>query len=249
MKKIKLITKDILILLSTFLLMLLLVKNVHAECGYETQAKLNSEAATIKAIYEETQKEMDKNSYVCGDGVDECTEYYSIFKISILNLSENFYVKVTGDNGYSATYTYNDAKDGIVSFEIEDLTKVNTFTFNVYNTNNSGCSEKLNRTFYLTTPRLNEYYNVKLCDELPDYYMCQKFVTYEDTGYTDFLISINKYYEQQEDVKNNTNKSFFEKVIDFIKENKVVFIITGGVVVVGGVATVIILKKRRKDIV
>lgn len=33
--------------------MVLLVKNVHAECGYETQAKLNSEAATIKAIYEE----------------------------------------------------------------------------------------------------------------------------------------------------------------------------------------------------
>mgnify|MGYP006868527612 CR=1 FL=1 len=86
--------------------MVLLVKNVHAECGYETQAKLNSEAATIKAIYEEVQKEMDRNLYMCGDGVDECTEYYSVFKISILNLSENFYVKVTSDNNFNKTFYY-----------------------------------------------------------------------------------------------------------------------------------------------
>lgn len=231
------------------LVMLLLVKNVHAECGYETQAKLNSEAVTIKAIYEEVQKEMDRNLYMCGDGVDECTEYYSVLKISILNLSENFYVKVTSDNNFNKTFYYKDAQDGIVSFELSDLTKVNTFTFNVYNTDKSGCSQKLNRTFYLTTPRLNDYYNIKLCDKIPDYYMCQKFVTFEDTGYSDFLSSVNKYYEKQEEIKENTNKSFFEKIINFIKENKTVFIIAGGVIIVGGVTTVIILKKRRKDII
>ena len=231
------------------LVVLLLAKNVNAECGYETQAKLNSEAATIKAIYEEVQKEMDRNSYVCGDGVEECTEYYPVFKISILNLSKNFYVKVTSDNKYSNNFYYRDAEDGIVSFELTDLSKVNTFTFKVYNTSESGCSQKLNRTFYLTTPRLNDYYNVKLCDKIPDYYMCQKFVTFEDTGYTDFLVSVNKYYEKQEEIKENTHKSFFEKIFDFIRENKTVFIIAGGVIVVGGVATVIIIKKRRKDIV
>ena len=103
------------------LVMVLLVKNVHAECGYETQAKLNSEAATIKAIYEEVQKEMDRNTYVCGDGVDECTEYYSVFKISILNLSENFYVKVTSDNNFNKTFYYKDAQDGIISSQILKL--------------------------------------------------------------------------------------------------------------------------------
>lgn len=231
------------------LVVLLITKNVHAVCDYETQAKLNSEAATIKAIYEEIQKEMDRNLYVCGDGVEECTEYYPVFKISILNLSENFYVKVTSDNKFNKTFYYKDAQDGIISFELSDLSKVNTFTFKVYNTSKSGCTQKLNRTFYLTTPRLNDYYNVKLCDKIPDYYMCQKFVTFEDTGYTDFLVSVNKYYEKQEEEKEETNKTFFEKIFEFIKENKNIFIIAGCVVVIGSATTVIIIKKRRKDIV
>ena len=63
------------------LVMVLLVKNVHAECGYETQAKLNSEAATIKAIYEEQIGEFD-SSFSCNDGQGEC-EGYNYFKISI----------------------------------------------------------------------------------------------------------------------------------------------------------------------
>lgn len=231
------------------LVMVLLVKNVHAECGYETQAKLNSEAATIKAIYEEVQKEMDRNTYVCGDGVDECTEYYSVFKISILNLSENFYVKVTSDNNFNKTFYYKDAQDGIVSFELSDLTKVNTFTFNVYNTDKSGCSQKLNRTFYLTTPRLNEYYNFNICEKIPDYYMCQKFVTYEDKGLTDFIHVTNEYKDKKIAEEEELNKNFFEKLWSFIKDNKTIFITSTVVIITIGIGTVIIIKKKRKDIV
>lgn len=228
---------------------LLITKNVHAVCSYEEQAKLNSEAATIKAVYEEIQKEMDKNSYVCGDGVDECTEYYPVFKISILNLSENFYVKVSSDNKFSKTFEYKDAQDGIISFELSDLSKVNTFTFNVYNSSKSGCSQKLNRTFYLTTPRLNEYYNFNICDEIPDYYMCQKYVTYEDKGLTDFIRVTNEYKDKKDAEEERLNKNFFEKIWTFIKDNKTVFITATAVILTAGVCTIIIVKKKRKDIV
>ena len=56
-----------------FLFILLFVsKNVYAECSYEQQAKLNSEASTIKAIYEEEIGYLDSSDYVCADGQEEC---------------------------------------------------------------------------------------------------------------------------------------------------------------------------------
>ena len=157
--------------------------------------------------------------------------------------------KVTSDNNFNKTFYYKDAQDGIVSFELSDLTKVNTFTFNVYNTDKSGCSQKLNRTFYLTTPRLNEYYNFNICEEIPDYYMCQKFVTYEDKGLTDFIHVTNEYKDKKIAEEEELNKNFFEKLWSFIKDNKTIFITSTVVIITIGIGTVIIIKKKRKDIV
>ena len=157
--------------------------------------------------------------------------------------------KVTSDNNFNKTFYYKDAQDGIISFELSDLTKVNTFTFNVYNTDKSGCSQKLNRTFYLTTPRLNEYYNFNICEEIPDYYMCQKFVTYEDKVLTDFIHVTNEYKDKKIAEEEELNKNFFEKLWSFIKDNKTIFITSTVVIITIGIGTVIIIKKKRKDIV
>ena len=119
----------------------------------------------------------------------------------------------------------------------------------MYNTDKSGCSQKLNRTFYLTTPRLNEYYNFNICEEIPDYYMCQKFVTYEDKGLTDFIHVTNEYKDKKIAEEEELNKNFFEKLWSFIKDNKTIFITSTVVITTIGIGTVIIIKKKRKDIV
>lgn len=229
-------------------LIILFTKNVNAVCDYAKEAALNSEATTIKAIYEEQSKERDKSEYVCGDGNEGCVAMVDYFKISILNLSENFYVTVKGDNNFNKTFTSKDAKDGVISFDVTDISEINTYTFNVYNSSSSGC-EKLNRTFYLTTPRLNDYYEYAICEDIPDYYMCQKFVTFDDNGLTDFITKANEYKDNQDKKNEEINKSFWQRIGDFIVNNKVGIIVGVSIIAVITVVSVIIIRKRRKDII
>ncbi|MDD5865394.1 MAG: hypothetical protein PUD07_02755 [bacterium] len=233
-----------------FLFIILFIgKNVFAECTYEEQAKLNSEAATIKAIYEEQKGNLDLSNYICADGQEDCNTEYSYFKVAVLNLSENFYVKISEGKKTITTLTYSNVVDGIASFDVEDITETHTYKFDVYTSDKTNCKSKLNRSFYLTTPRLNEYANYSICDELPDYYLCQQYVTFTDMGFSDFVDKIESYKKEEEEKEKERNKSFFEKIGDFVKEHKTIFI-TGGVVIIVGVAGVIIIKqKRRKDII
>ncbi|MGN1379690.1 MAG: hypothetical protein ACI4XR_04800 [Bacilli bacterium] len=233
-----------------FLFMILfIIRNVFAECTYEDQAKLNSEAATIKAIYEEQTGSLDLSNYICADGQEECDTEYSFFKVSVLNLSENFYIKVSEGKKTITTLTYNNIVDGIASFNVEDITETHTYKFDVYTSDKTNCKSSLNRSFYLTTPRINEYANYSICTEIPDYYLCQKYVTFTDTGFSDFVDKIESYKKEEEEKEKEKNKTFFEKVGDFIKKHRGVFI-TGGVVIIVGIAGVIIIKqKRRKDII
>lgn len=228
------------------LVVLLLAKNVNAECGYETQAKLNSEAATIKAIYEEQLGEFD-SSFSCNDGQGEC-EGYNYFKISILNLSENFTVTVKSKN-FNKSFSYSDVKDGIVSFDLNDIMDTHTFTFDVYPSNNTTCARKKIRTFYLTTPRYNEFYDFGFCQDNPDYYLCEKYVTFEKMEITDFMQKYDEYIDSKKKNEEEKNKNFFQKLGEFIKEHKEVFIGAGCTILVVGGVVIFLRVKRRKDII
>lgn len=239
--------KSKLSILITIIVTLFIGVNVSAaECSYEEQAKLNSEGATIKAAYEEQFKQLDKDLYSCADGQEECNLSYSYFKISILNLSEKFYVTVKSDN-FNKTFYASDAKDGVVSFDIEDISKVHTLTFNVYTSNKTNCNDKLNRTFYLTTPRINYYSDYSICEDIPDYYMCQRFVTYEDKGFVDFVDKVTEYTKEKEEEEKARNKNIWQKLENFLKKNGKWFIIGGVSIAVVAVIAVVITTKRRKD--
>ena len=109
-----------------FLFILLFVsKNVYAECSYEQQAKLNSEASTIKAIYEEEIGYLDSSDYVCADGQEECDNEYAYFKVSILNLSENFYIKVSEGNNTIKTITFDSVENGLAYFNVDNIDNKN----------------------------------------------------------------------------------------------------------------------------
>ena len=79
--------------------------------------------------------------------------------------------------------------------------------------------------------------------------MCQKFVTYEDKGLTDFIHVTNEYKDKKIAEEEELNKNFFEKLWSFIKDNKTIFITSTVVIITIGIDTVIIIKKKRKDIV
>ena len=230
-------------------LLLFMSRNVFAECSYEQQAKLNSEASTIKAIYEEEIGYLDSSNYVCADGQEECDNEYAYFKVSILNLSKNFYIKVSEGNNTIKTITFDSVENGLAYFNVDNIEETHTYKFDIYTSDNTECSSSLNRSFYLTTPRINEYASYSICNDIPDFYLCQKYVTFEDSGFSDFVEKVEEYKNEENEKEQEKNKSFFEKLKDFIKDYKIAISISAIIIIGLIVGFIIIKQKRRKDII
>ena len=227
--------------------------NVNAEslCSYSEQAALNSEVANIKAKYEEKTGILDEDEILCEEGMS-CETEYNYFTISVLNLSSNFYIAVTNENNDDRlVLNYNDVKDGLATFNFKGIMYTNTFTFDVYSSDETSCPNEKYRTFTLKTPRKNIYYYYAQCDEHPDIAICQKYVEFEDTGFYDFMDKIEKYeVEQKENNEKSNNKiTFIQRTIDFVKENKVPVIIVSIILIIGvGTTTFVVIKRRKKSV-
>ena len=72
-------------------------------------------------------------------------------KISIINLTEKFYLKITNDyNDEVWNYSYKDSQDGRINIEWDDLSEVTTFTIKIYSSEQTGCKGESYKTLYLT---------------------------------------------------------------------------------------------------
>ncbi|MEG1648075.1 MAG: hypothetical protein RR325_04860 [Bacilli bacterium] len=237
------------------------ISNVDAtsKCEYKEQAELNSMVANIKTSYEEKEGILDRNEYPIPDsilGTPEEETYvgkYNYFGVNIINLTNKFYIVVSNNvNQEIKTFNYSDAKEGIISFDWSELSIVTTFTLKVYSSNETNCDGELYRTIYLTTPRINEYYGYDLCEGANDYYLCQKYVTFNTVSFEAFEKQINDYKNEEKtnnDKNDKENKDkWYVSVSNFVKEHKVIFIVSGvSLVVISGVVIAVIVKKRRSS--
>lgn len=237
-----------------FLIVLLLFPfNILAAslCDYNEIAELNSEASKLKVFYEEASAKRDPSTYVCMDFDGKgCDLDYNYFKISILNMSPNFYLTVKNNvNDETHTLRYSDAKDGIVSFDWKDLSKVATFTISVYTTDKTSCPSEKRRTMYLTTPMYNSYSQLNTCDENKGFTYCEKYIS-KDITYDDFVQRLDTYTNEKNNQQHKKeNMNWFEKIIDFILTYKVFFII-GIVVIVITVSIIFYVRyTRRKKVI
>lgn len=242
--------KKILVVIIAFFVFLDTSKAV--SCSYKEQAQLNSEVANIKSNYEIKERILDKSEYSPPDGADEGYVAKSDYiKANILNLTENTYIEVTNDyNGDVLKYSYSDTKDGNISFDWFNISEVVKFTIKVYASSETGCEGSLLKTIYLTLPRYNDYSAYDICNSIPNYYLCERYVTYDEVSYDKFYTSVSKEVTKVEEEKIEENKKWYEKTWDFVKENKWYFL-AGGVVLVGvaGGAAIVIIRKRRRSII
>lgn len=239
--------KNFLLSLIGGLVLLLSITDVKAKCTYSEQASLNNEVANVKVRYE-TLQETEEDSGGC-DGGGECSPvYYPYINVNVMNLSKNFYVTITDSvTGKTNKYYYDDIPaDGILKIRWDDVSKINTFTVNVYSSEETSCPDTRLKVTHITTPRWNEYADFAICEDVPDYYLCQRYVTYEkDPSYGEFVEKIEDEKKVQEEREKEKEKGFWDKIKEFLSKNKV-FIIVGTVVVIIGIAgcTIIIRKKR-----
>lgn len=243
----------------TFLSLFLLTNVNAATCGYEEKAKLNNEITNVKANYEIKERVMNKDEYTISDALigteyedtyEATTEY---IQVNILNLTENMYAEVTNDyNDDKAIYQYSDTKNGNISFDWHEIDELVTYTIKVYASSATGCEGTILKTLYQALPRYNDYSTYDICKNIPDSYLCQRYVTYENIGFDVFTGRIYKEVEKkiQKEEETKENEKWYKKVQNFIVKHKVPFIIGGTILVVAvGSTTYIIIKKRRRSII
>ena len=231
--------------------------NVYAVCDDAEQTKLNVESGKVKVNYE-VIREVDPNGSVPDYlvGKEEAKSYVSYIEkiqINILNLTENLYVEVSSDYDHEkAIYEYKQAKDGIISFVSKSKNDIIKYTFKIKSSEATSCSGVDQRTLTLTQPRYNPLSSYAVCNEIPDYYMCQKYVEFPDEiDFGTFIDATDKELAKRNgtspDGKPKEEQTWTDKVGNYIKEHKKTFIIggVGLIIVAGGIATVVVIKRRR----
>ena len=236
------------------------ITSVSAVCSYEERAELNNQIGNIEASYEVVEIELDPSEYDPPDtvvGTDEEDTYVQVIdalQVNILNLTEDLYAIVTNNYDESQVrYNYSDTDNGNITFLWETIDELVTFTIEIYSSSNTNCADTLLRTIRLSLPRYNEYSNYGMCDNLPDYYLCQRYVFFEPVTFSYFSQSVLAQLEEiQNEEEEGTGEAdtWYESVFNFLDEHKVPFII-GGVtlLIIAGVIVVIVVRKRRRSII
>ncbi len=229
--------KKIFIMFLTFFMMLTITK---ANCSNSEKLDLNSKAANVKTNYELVSDQINYD-----DGVSN-VEY---FVINILNITEDTYVEITNDLYNDVkVYHYSDTDNGNVKITWTDTDEIVNFTIKVYAETNTACGGELLKTSRMATPRFNNYYYLAICNDAPDFYLCQKYVTVDEVDESEFSKKIDSFINGEldkngDEIKQDENKNGF---LEFLNEYK--WYIVGGVVIIGaGIGIAIYLKKTKKQ--
>lgn len=225
---------------------------VNAACDAAKKVQMDSDISSIKVNYEILREEYTGRSDVSTGDEDEIF-YSDAIQINIINMTDDFVVEVSSDyDKKTQKYTYKDAKDGIISFRSPTKKEIVNYVFKIKSVAKDGCrAEEVTRTIYFKQPRYNYLSDYAICEQIPEYYLCERYVDfYNDVEIGDFFEKVNNAIakkNKQKEEEEKANRTWYEKITDYISENKTKFIITGGIllVAVGTVTTVYVIKRRR----
>ena len=230
------------------LFMMLGVMNVDVyaadSCDLTTKTKLRTDAANVTINYEPVEKPVD-----VGPNADEDSlgayEYYLDMKIYNINTGLKVRVIDQSQNDYTVEVTYKNLKsDGSVTVTKRASNKIANIKFEIYGSDTSGCAGVLLRTVKLTLPKYNNLAEREVCTDVPEFYMCQKFITY-DVNVSNFKKELDEYKAKMEDNDSSEedNNTITNKVATVVSNNK--FVIVAIVLAVGIGITIYVLNKKR----
>jgi len=215
-----------------------------SSCSYQEQTTLNSKAANIKVSYDVVDKTVQ---------FEDMDVTMNIFEITILNLTEDFYlIDKNNINEDTQTFTSSSVVDNVIKFKWENVEEVTNFTFQIYTSDNSSCPNEKIKTIYLTTPRYNDFSSREVCQNLEDFYLCEKFVTFDEVTESEFLNKLDSYREEEKNIEpeenqkeKEENKSTSDNVFEFIDNYK--WVAVGTLVLILVILIIIKNKKQKKQ--
>lgn len=224
---------------------------VSAACPAAEQSELNALAGNVKPNVVPKTREEERTIFNEDTGESETQIIQKeMFAIELYNLTEDMYLKVR--DGYSNkenTYYYSDVKDGVLTIDSIYYSVAVKYEIRIY-ASSASCNNTLLRQIEVTTPLLNPYQNYGFCNDAPDYYLCQPYLT-SDPNFTiaEAKAKVTEYIEskkkaEEEEEKNN---SFWSKLGRFLSCYGLW--ILGGVLLIGAIGGYVFVTIRRRRIV
>lgn len=217
-------------------------------CDAEEVVKLDKESSLIKIVYEEKEATLDSSEYHMPEteiGNEEYVMKYNYFDISVINITENFYVILTNSlTNEEIRIDYKDLNEkGIYTYEHSDLYDVLNLTATVYTSSETSCpNEKINIK-YLTVPRYNEFSAYHNCEGYEDEKYCSRYVTFERITENEFFKKIADLEKSKDGKAGISTEKDPKKIFEINKGAAIV-----GVVIIGIGVTSLILYKRKGSI-
>lgn len=223
-------------------------------CNAVSYNELRNLAANVKISYEEATEEA---YYMDGYSDEETPTLKSLLYIKIYNMNSRLHITydVSGDgiNNSSSdnkVLTLDDVgQDGAITLRQEALPTMATYTFHIAS-DSYGCGNKILRNVKITLPRFNYYSRLSKCKEIPDFYLCKPFVTFNGDNNPDFDKKVDEYKaklaeQKEKETDDDEDGNFISETLSNVSKHK--YIVVGIVVAVGVVITVLILRRKRSD--
>lgn len=211
------------------IIMLLKINVEAASCTTEIKQQLKEEARAIQVI-----------PVLDSESVDPLHEH--TYSVNFINFSNKFYIVDSNNDKYEYDSDYTSTKlYGI--FEPGKSTM-----FKIYGAPGKDCAYEYLTTVRVTFEYYNDYSKYKECEGIEDYALCKR-------NYSGTIKSEEWFYEQvanyraslEETPEEPEEKNFFDKVIDFIKNNTTTVIVVALIIIVVVVGIVIIVRKKNKN--
>lgn len=220
-------------------------------CSLETKNNLRIDAANVTINYQPVEV---SDSY----GTDDAGNHYEVssyyFDIKIYNINSKLNVIVSSSDGGAEKeliLSYkNIGTDGAITIRKKASTELSNLVFEIRGSNSTGdCALETLRTMRLTLPKYNSLAEREICSDIPEFYMCQKYINF-DIKPENFSKEVKKYKEKKEKENNSSNvevennNSVTSKAADLINKNK--YFIVGAILLTGVIVTVIIIKRKKR---
>lgn len=219
-------------------------KEINAEyCSTEELVRLNTLASNVKVTYEANEEINDSDP----NPESHYTEF--VLDMKVYNVSSDLSINLTSQNSnksYTLDYT-NVGADGAITVRVNDTSEIDTYYYTITPTGVE-CYDKTLRVISLTLPKYNYASKKAICDDVPEYYLCQQYVMF-NIDYSTFTTDVEKYKARLDAQKTNgdeinlgDNNNVVSKTFSSISKYKYFIVI--GIIAIGVVVTVVVLNKK-----
>ena len=239
--------KKILFYSYLFIIVSLFYMPVSAEssCSNEEIIRLSKIAYNVNADWEAVKYRYPDEYYEDGrESQNGYIDTYYRMHINVENVTDELSIQVDNvTENLKYTFGYSDTEKGSLALDAGLPVEIRNININIYGT--GLCSSEKLRTIPLVIPKFNQMSNYDVCNEIPDYYMCQTFVV------NDYDMTEMEFKEKAEkEVKKREEEDKNIPIVDFFTKNwKIVLIVVIIVGIGGAVTTVIVVRNRRRRLV